>query len=118
MTNQQANRLTLKKVVQCLSIPIEETEKMQYDFSAEKNQELIKKRNISFEKVIAAINDGAVLDILPHPNQVKYPHQKIYVLEIDSYVYLVPFVEKDKQNIFLKTIFRHRKLTKKYLRGK
>ncbi|MEI8296085.1 MAG: hypothetical protein WCG04_06150, partial [Alphaproteobacteria bacterium] len=41
-------------------------------------------------------------------------HQNIYVIEMHSYVYLVPFVE-DKDKIFLKTIFPHRKATKKYL---
>lgn len=90
---------------------------MLYDFSNEKNQLLIKERGISFEKVIVAIEDGAVVDVLPHPNQAKYPQQKMYVLDIDGYVYLVPFVEKDSQTVFLTTIFPHRKLTKQYLGG-
>lgn len=87
-----------------------------YDYSAEKNLILIEERGISFEQVISAIVDGGALDILPHPNQQKYPDQKIYVLNIDDYVYLVPFVENE-DSVFLKTIFPHRKLTKKYLRG-
>ena len=89
---------------------------MLYDFSNEKNQRLIQERGISFEEVIVAIEDGAVLDVLPHPNQAKYPQQKLYVLDIGGYVYLVPFVEKDNQTVFLKTIFPHRKLTKHYLK--
>src|SRR6202795_4577527 len=89
----------------------------QFDFSAEKNQQLITERGISFEEVIAAIGDGAVLDVLPHPNPTQYPNQQIYVLNINDYVYLVPFVRKDKETVFLKTIFPHRKLTKHYLRG-
>lgn len=93
-----------------------EQEKIIYDFSAEKNQFLIKERGISFEAIITAISEGAIIDILPHPNLDKYPNQKIYVLNINDYVYLVPFVEKDKETIFLKTIFPHRKLTKQYLR--
>lgn len=92
-------------------------EKLNYEFSSEKNQSLIKERIISFEEVIAAIESGAVLDILPHQNPIKYPNQKIYVLNINNYVYLVPFVRKDKETVFLKTIFPHRKLTKQYLRG-
>jgi len=87
----------------------------QYDFSAEKNQMLINERGISFEEVIAAITDGHLIDILPHPNSIKYSNQKIYVLRINNYVYSVPFVRKDEHTVFLKTIFPHRKLNKRYL---
>ena len=90
---------------------------MTYNFSTEKNQQLIKDRHISFEEVIMAIQEGRLLDILPHPNQVKYPHQKVYVLDINCYVYVVPFVRQDENSVFLKTIFPHRKLTKQYLKG-
>jgi hypothetical protein len=93
------------------------TQKHQYDFSPEKNQQLISERNISFEEVVMAIEEGEILDILPHPNPAKYPNQKIYVLNINAYVYMVPFVRKDENTVFLKTIFPHRKLTKQYLRG-
>ena len=94
-----------------------EQKKVHYDFSAEKNRQLIQERGISFEEVITAIAEGAVFDILPHANQVKYPHQKMYVLAIGNYVYVVPFVDKDKNSVFLKTIFPNRKLTKQYLGG-
>jgi hypothetical protein len=53
-------------------------------------------------------------DILNHKNQKRYPDQKIYAVEINNYVYLVPFVETEKE-IFLKTIIPSRKATKKYL---
>ena len=91
--------------------------KQQYDFSPEKNHWLINERDISFEEAIMALEEGRVLDVLPHPNRVKYPNQQIYVLNINDYVYLVPFVKKDEHTVFLKTIFPHSKLTKKYLRG-
>ncbi len=42
----------------------------------------------------------------------------MYILDIDGYVYVVPFVTQDVNSIFLKTIFPQRKLTKQYLRGK
>jgi hypothetical protein len=88
-----------------------------YDFSADKNQLLIEQRGISFEEVIMAIESGAVLDILPHPNPAKYPGQEMYVVLINDYIYIVPFVTKDADHVFLKTIFPHRKLTKQYLKG-
>lgn len=86
-----------------------------YDFSSEKNQKLIIERSISFEEIISAIQNGGLLDILEHPNQKKYGSQKIYVVRMNDYAYLVPFVMKDKRTVFLKTVFPSRKLTKQYL---
>ena len=86
-----------------------------YDFSSEKNQRLIKERGISFEEIIMAIEEGALLDIIPHPNSGKYPNQNVYIININNYVHVVPFIKKDTNSVFLKTIFPHRKLTKQYL---
>lgn len=85
-----------------------------FDWDNDKNQKLISSRGVSFEEVIAIIENGNVLDIIEHPNQEKYSHQKMYVVEIDGYAYLVPFV-RNKNKIFLKTIIPNRKATKKYL---
>lgn len=92
-----------------------EREKLHYEFAAEKNQLLIKERGISFEDVIAALDNGDLLDVVTHHNASKYPNQEIYMVDIDGYVYLVPYVRKDDNTVFLKTIFPSRKLTKKYL---
>lgn len=86
-------------------------------FSAEKNQLLIKERGISFEEIISAIHESEqLLEIIEHANQAKYPNQKMYVVEVNGYIYLVPFVEKEN-TIFLKTIFPSRKAKKKYFGG-
>ena len=85
-----------------------------YSFSPEKNKKLQEERGICFEEVIFIISNSGILDILEHPNQAKYPNQKIIVVEIDRYVYLVPAVF-DEEKIFLKTIIPSRKATKKYL---
>ncbi len=90
-------------------------EKATYEFSADKNQLLIKERGISFEDVIAALDNGDLLDLVAQHNMEKYLNQKIYMVNIDGYVYLVPYVEKEGGTVFLKTIFPSRKLTKKYL---
>lgn len=87
------------------------------DYSPEKNLLLKQTRGISFEEVVLAIERGKVLDIIAHPNTQKYHNQKIYVININYYVYLVPFVRQGEK-IFLKTIFPSRKLTKKYLQQK
>ena len=61
------------------------------------------------------MDQGYLLDILQHPNQARYRHQKIFVVEIRQYVYLVPFVEQG-DDIFLKTIIPSRTLTTRYQR--
>lgn len=82
-----------------------------FDWDVEKNKKLIEERNISFEMCLVKIEGQEVLDILENKN---YPHQKIFVLEFDSYAYLVPFVENGDE-IFFKTIIPSRKFTKIYL---
>lgn len=85
-----------------------------YDWDCNKNVELVTTRGVSFEDVVSAIEDGNLLDIIEHPNQKKYGHQKIYVVEINGYAYLVPFV-RDKNIVFLKTIIPNRKAQRIYL---
>ncbi len=93
-----------------------EKDKQKYEFSAEKNQQLIRERGISFEDIVAALANDKLLDVVTHHNTSKYPKQEVYLLEVNSYVYFVPFVRKDKQTVFLKTIFPSRKMTKIYLK--
>ena len=88
-----------------------------FRWNEEKNRKLQEERGVSFEEVLLKIAQGEVLDLLEHPNQERYAGQKIFVVEIDGYVYLVPFVETEEE-IFLKTIIPSRKATKKYLGSK
>jgi uncharacterized DUF497 family protein len=83
----------------------------------EKNELLKKNRGVCFEQVVLIMERGEVLDTIEHPNKERYPGQKIAVVMIDTYVYLVPYVEKD-EGIFLKTIIPSRKATNKYVRIK
>ena len=85
-----------------------------YDWNNKKNEKLKTEREIGFEDVLIAIEDKKILDIIEHKNQKKYPNQKMFVININSYVYLVPFAE-DECKIFLKTIIPSRKATKKYI---
>ena len=87
-----------------------------FSWNIEKNEQLKKERGISFEEVVFHIERGQLLDIVEHPHQEKYAGQRIFIVYINDYVYLVPFVE-DEQEVFLKTIIPSRKATKKYLRG-
>lgn len=86
---------------------------MGYSWNQEKNEWLKKHREIDFDEIIDIMAQGGLLDVVTHPNQKKYPGQKIYVISYGKYIYLVPFLEKG-DNIFLKTIIPSRKYTKKY----
>ena len=85
-----------------------------FNWNPDKNQQLIQERGLSFESVVFHINQGHVLDDLKHPNQAKYPNQRMLVINIDDYAYLVPYVENEKE-YFLKTVIPSRKATKQYL---
>ena len=64
-----------------------------FRWNPDKNEALKAERGISFESVVVAIDSGGLLDVLAHPNQAKYPQQRILVVTADNYVYLVPSVE-------------------------
>lgn len=85
-----------------------------YDWNENKNEHLKLERDISFEDILIAIDSGNILAILEHPNKERYPNQKIYVVNVNNYAYLIPFIE-DQKKIFLKTIIPSRKATKKYI---
>ena len=87
-----------------------------FNWDKDKNEDLKENRNISFEEIIIAIHEGKIIDVYEHPNQSLYPGQRIYVIELNEYLYLVPFVESEKE-IFLKTIIPSRKAMKKYKGG-
>jgi uncharacterized DUF497 family protein len=83
----------------------------------EKNEVLKNNRGVCFEQVVLLMERGEVLATIEHPNQERYPRQKIAVVIIDAYAYLVPYVEKTEE-IFLKTIIPSREATNKYVREK
>ena len=86
----------------------------QINWNSAKNQQLISERGVSFEDIVFYLQQGALLDDIEHPNSDKYPNQRVFVINIDNYAYLVPYVENSKE-IFLKTIIPSRKATKLYL---
>ena len=87
-----------------------------FAWNDEKNNLLKSQRQVCFEDVVISIEMGYLHDVLEHPNQEKYQGQKIFVVQIDNYVYLVPSVENERE-VFLKTIIPSRKATRKYLKG-
>ena len=88
---------------------------MKYDWNPDKNEWLKKNRNISFEQIIFHLSQGDIWMVSDHPNQEKYPKQRIYFVVVENCVYLVPHIIK-KDVIFLKTVFPSRKATKAFLK--
>ncbi|MDR0311617.1 MAG: BrnT family toxin [Acidobacteriota bacterium] len=85
-----------------------------YSWSDQKNELLRRKRGLSFEDILFHIAHGGLLDVVEHHNQNQYPGQRIFIVNVEDYVCLVPFIE-DEDSIFLKTIIPSRKMTRHYL---
>lgn len=84
------------------------------NWNSTKNKQLITERGISFEDIVFYIQQGQILDDVVHPNSEKYPGQRVFFINVDGYVHLVPYVENQKE-IFLKTVIPGRKASKQYL---
>lgn len=85
------------------------------NWNSEKNMSLKTDRGVSFEEVLVSLSTGGLLDVVEHPNKEKYPNQRIFVIRIRGYAYLVPFVETEEE-IFLKTIIPSRSATRRYIK--
>ncbi len=87
------------------------------EYNQKKSFVLKNTRGIDFEDVIEAIDKNLVLDNINHFNKKKYPNQKILIVKINNYIYVIPYViDKKRRVVFLKTIYPNRDLTKKYLK--
>jgi uncharacterized DUF497 family protein len=84
------------------------------NWNTEKSVALKASRGICFEDVVFFIERGEVLDDYLHPNQKAYPGQRMMVIGVANYAYLVPYVENEEE-LFLKTIIPSRKATQRYL---
>ncbi|PKB75181.1 MAG: toxin [SAR202 cluster bacterium MP-SAtl-SRR3965592-G2] len=86
-----------------------------FSWDNEKNEILKTQRQISFEEAVFHIEQGNLLDIVEHPNQERYSGQRIFIVNIGGYAYLIPFVESATE-VFLKTVIPSQKATNSYLR--
>ena len=84
-----------------------------FKWNVEKNELLEKTRGITFEEIVQRISSGAKVIETDHPNKRKYPNQKIMIVDVDGYAYLIPYILENEE-YFLKTIIPSRKATKKY----
>ena len=87
-----------------------------FNYDVEKNLFVKERCGFDFEDAIEAIASNKLVDIIEHQNKEKYPHQYIFVIKMDDYVYAVPSAyNKGKNELFLKTMYPSRKLTKEYV---
>ncbi len=85
-----------------------------FAWSLENNAQLLAERQLCFEAVVVAIEAGDLLDVQQHPNQQRYPGQRILVVRLHGYIHLVPMIETE-QHLFLKTIILSRKANRLYI---
>ena len=90
---------------------------MSFYWNEEKNVLLKHERGVSFERIVVAIEEGHLLDVLEHPNKEKYKNQIILIVEIEEYAFCIPCVVEANGNYFMKTLYPSRKYTKHYNLG-
>ena len=88
---------------------------MTLSWNMAKNLAIKRDRGISFERVAVAIEGGDVLAVVEHPNPVRHPGQRVYVIEVDGYAWAVPYRDEGDSRILI-TAYPSRRLTRKYLR--
>jgi uncharacterized DUF497 family protein len=88
---------------------------MVFRWNPQKNAQLMRERGLSFEQIVLAVECGDLLQVIAHPNPARYPEQKIMVVAMDAYAFLVPFVQEE-DGYFLKTIIPSRKATRDFMR--
>jgi len=85
-----------------------------FPWNDEKNARLKSARGVSFEEVVIHLAAGDILDIIERPNSKRYGGKRIFIVKVNNYAWLVPFLESEK-DFFLKKIIPSRKAKKKYL---
>ncbi|MEE9447725.1 MAG: hypothetical protein V3V09_07170 [Arenicellales bacterium] len=82
-------------------------------WSEAKSEQLRHRHGIGFEEIIIAMDQKKLIADRQHANS-KYQHQRELIVEIETYAYVVPYVE-DEASIFFKTLFPSRVATRQYL---
>lgn len=83
---------------------------LEFTYDEEKEKLLNEIRNVSFKDVISQIEVGEFI-IIPNPNQKKHKGGAAFVVKLDGYYCVSPFIKVDNK-IVLKTIFKDRKINK------
>jgi len=76
-----------------------------------KDKWLRENRGLSFQEIANAIVEGSLIATLENPSR---PEQEIFVIWIQDYTWVVPFVIEEDESLFLKTAFPSRKFHRRY----
>lgn len=80
-------------------------EKVRWDLA--KEEKIFAERGLSFRLVVEAIEDGAYVADIEHPDK-KRKHQQLLLIRVNGYICTVPYVEREGV-MFLKTMYFDRK---------
>ena len=89
---------------------------MGFAFDPDKNAWLIRERGISFEQILALIENGNLIQVREHHDRERYPNQLLYEVDVDGYIYIVPVV-REHRTLLLKKIFPSRTATRNRAKG-
>jgi uncharacterized DUF497 family protein len=89
---------------------------MEFIWDPDKNALLQRTRGVSFEVIVTAIMAGGLVANMPHPHRERYPHQRVLIVAINNYAYVVPCLVTGEV-VELITLFPSRKATRDYLRS-
>ena len=82
-----------------------------FTWSHKKNEWLIENRKISFDAILQAIG-SSLLDVRMNRSS-KHKNQKIFIVNIDGYPWIIPFKESNEE-IHLITAFPSRDLKEEF----
>ena len=86
----------------------------EYTWENDKDEWLRRNRGLSFDDVVYHLEQGGLLADIPHPNQVRHPGERLYIVRIGDYAYEVPFY-RDGDVESLRTVYPSRKYTRTYI---
>ena len=89
---------------------------MEFTWDPDKNALLQRTRGLGFEVIATAIMTEGLVANMPHPHRERYPQQRVLIVAINNYAYVVPCIVTGEV-IELITLFPSRKATRDYLRS-
>ena len=87
----------------------------EYLWNPAKDEWLRRNRGLSFYHVVHYLQHGGFLADIPHPNQVRHPEERLYIINIEGYAYEVPFYRIGDIETLM-TAYPSRKYTREHLR--
>ena len=87
---------------------------LEYTWDETKNEWLKEVRGISFEQILYHINHGDLIATVRNPNQRRYLGQRLYLVAINGYAWVVPF-DRTGTVVTLRTAYPSREYTEFYL---